>query len=397
VLLSGIAGAASALVWIFPFLRFKHYVGDADTFFNATLSYVVFDAFDLLKDGRQTGGPMRTMVRMLCFAGAAVGLWRLRRAGDRRFLPLALMVVWPLVLAYASGYAWVGRQTQPYRQVGPAMLAAAIPAAIVLREVLAPSAIRELSHKARILFGILLVLAVPRFVRTVLHYIPELLPKQVIRSKLDFLSSPLVGLNEPAPLPMRLHHAPEPHRAVKRWLEHNHGGRGRIVINEWVLGEYLAAATKLPILGGLVERNVPHVDAHLFRRHPAGDLPGDALRKYLELYAVGFVLTSGEFGPLDHRRDLLEPAHVVEGYRIYRTKSEPSYFVRGTGSVATQRLNLIGVDNASGDEVVLRFHWMETLACRPGCKVERFEVDGDRVGFVRVPSPPPKFEIHNVY
>ncbi len=397
LVIAGVGGAASALVWIFPFLRFRHYVGDADTFFNATLSYLLFDAFDLLKDGRQTGGPMRTMVRLLCFAGAAVCLFNWKKARDRRFLPLVTLIVWPLVLAYASGYLWVARQTQPYRQVGPAMLAAAIPAAVLLREIASPSAIRALGREAKILVALLLVLALPRFVRTVLHYVPELLPRQVIRSKLDVLSSPLVGLSEPPPLPMRLHHAPKSHRAVQSWLERNHRGRGRVVVSEWVLGEYLTAASKLPILGGLVERNVPHVDAHLFRRHPAGDLPGAELAKYLELYAVGFVITSGEFGPLDHRRDLLEPAEVVEGYRIYRTRSEPSYFLAGSGRVDAQRVNRIAIKDASGSELVLRFHFMETLACRPDCRVERFEVEGDRVGFIRVPSPPPEFEIYNAY
>ena len=392
-----IAGAASVLVWIGPFLRFKHYVGDADTFFNAKLSYLFFDAFDLLKDGRQTGGPIRTMVRMLCFAGAALCFWRWHKERDRRLLPLALLVLWPLFLAYVSGYSWLGRQTQPYRQVGPAMLAAAVPAALLLSELLAPAALRALPRGAKLLGILALVLVMPRFVRTVLHYIPDLLPEQVKRSKLDFLTSPLVGLNEPPPLPLRLHGAPDAHQKVRRWFETHHRGRGRIVVSEWVLGEYLVTSTNLPILGGLVERNVPHVDAHLFRRHPDGDLPGDALRKYLDDYAAGWVVTFGDFGPLDHRRDLLEPAEKVEGYRIYRTRREPSYFQTGSGRVEVQKVNLVGVSDAVGSEVVIRFHWMETLRCRPGCRVERQDVAGDRVGFVRVPNPPPRFEIYNAY
>lgn len=392
-----IGGASSALVWIGPFLRFKHYVGDADTFFNATLSFLVFDTFDLLKDGRQTGGPLRAMVRTLCFAAAGVWLWRARKTGDRRTLPLAVLFLWPLFLAYVSSYSWFGRQTQPYRQVGPAMFAAAVPASALLSELLSRKALSELSRNAKILLGLALILVVPRFVRTVLHYLPGLLPEQVIRSNLDVLSTPLVGLNEPKPIPMRLHGAPEGHRAVKRWFEANHAGRGRIVVSEWVLGEYLVAATKFPILGGLVERNVPHVDAHLFRRDREGNLPGDELRKYFELYAAGWVVTSADFGPLDRRLDLLEPVQVVHGYRIYRTKIEPSYFHEGSGKVTSQRLNSVAIEGASGEAVVLRFHWMETLACRPGCAVERFEVAGDRVGLIRVPAPPPSFEIYNAY
>jgi hypothetical protein len=392
-----LGAASSALIWIFPFLRFRHYVGDADTFFNAKLSYLLFDSFDLLKDGRQTGGPIRTMIRTLCFAAAALCLWRWHKQGDRRLLPLAALIGWTLLLAYCGGYSWIGRQTQPYRQIGPAMLAAAIPAAELLSALCSPRAIAALSRRAKLLVALLLVLVVPRFVRTVLHYMPDLLPEQVMRSKLDLLSSPLVGLNEPKPTRLALQAAPPQHQAVRRWLIEWHAGRGRIVVSEWVLGEYLAASTKLPILGGLVERNVPHVDAHLFRRHPEGDLPGSELADYFETYAVGWVVTAGEFGPLDRRRDLLEPTEVVEGYRIYRTRAEPSYFALGTGSVETQRLNTITIADASGPEIVLRFHWLETLRCRPSCEVERFAVPGDRVGMIRIASPPQRFEIYNSY
>jgi hypothetical protein len=397
VALSALAAASSVLIWIFPFLRFRHYVGDADTFFNARLSYFLFDTFDLLKDGRQTGGPIRTMIRTLCFAAAALCLWRWHKQGDRRLLPLGALIGWSLAFAYLGGYSWLGRQTQPYRQIGPAMLAAAIPAAELLSALCSRRALAALPRGAKLLLALALVLVLPRFVRTVLHYMPDLLPEQVARSKLDVLSSPLVGLNEPRPMLLALHAAPEPHQAVRRWLASQHAGRGRIVVSEWVLGEYLAASTKLPILGGLVERNVPHVDAHLFRRHPTGDLPGTALSDYFESYAVGWVITSGEFGPVDWRRDLLQPAEVVEGYRIYRTRAEPSYFARGAGRIEAQRLNSIAVADASGDEVVLRFHWLETLRCRPGCELERFELPGDRVGMIRIPHPPSSFEIYNAY
>ena len=46
-----------------------------------------------------------------------------------------------------------------------------------------------------------------------------------------------------------------------------------------------------------------------------------------------------------------------------------------------QGLNRIQIAEAAGSDVVLRFHFMETLRCRPGCGVERFEMAGDRVGF----------------
>jgi len=139
------------------------------------------------------------------------------------------------------------------------------------------------------------------------------------------------------------------------------------------------------------------VDAHLFRSTASDALDGPKLADYLERYAVGFAVVSGDFGILDSRPDLLEPVQAVDKHRIYRTRREPSYFLRGNGRIEHQSLNRVSVADVSGDEVVLRFHWMETLGCRPACRVERVAVPGDRVGFVRIASPPRRFEIFNGY
>jgi hypothetical protein len=87
----------------------------------------------------------------------------------------------------------------------------------------------------------------------------------------------------------------------------------------------------------------------------------------------------------------------VAGHRRYRTRAVPSWLLRGIGQVVEQGVNSGKVVGASGDDLVVRFHWLESLACRPGCRIERFAVAGDRVGFIRIPSPPPAFEIYNAY
>jgi hypothetical protein len=133
------------------------------------------------------------------------------------------------------------------------------------------------------------------------------------------------------------------------------------------------------------------------RHDPEGMLKPEGLKNYLERYAVGWVVVDGEFGPLDVRRDLLQPAESVGGFRIYRARAEPSYAARGNARISSQSLNSINVTDVTGPELVLRFHWMETLRCRPGCTIERAPEPFDRVGFVRVRNPPPAFEIYNGY
>jgi len=383
-----LAAGATVLIWIGPALRFRHYVDSADTYFNATLDYLFFDTFDMMRNSDHTGAPVRTILRTLCFVAGGAALVRWRRAGDRRVLPIASLVLWTLAIAYLAAHTSAGRQTQPYRQIAPAMLAAAIPAAALLGDLLSRKSLAALDGRSKLLIGLAAVLFVPRFVRTVLFYFPDAIPASV--------ASQLVE-NEPKPWAAKLAPAGEPAVAVRQWLEQNHHGRGRVVIQPWVLGEYLAAATRLPTLGGLEHRNIHQADAHLFRRSQSGDLPGQELGDYFSTYAVGYVVLVGKRIALEERHDVLEPVATVAQHRIYKTRSEPSWFMRGSGRLVEQSFNKLSVEDAKGDEVVLRFHWLESLACRPDCKVERLPIAGDRVGFIRIASPPPSFEIYNAY
>jgi hypothetical protein len=386
-------GASTALVWVFPAYRFKHYVTTADSYLNARLEYVFYDLFDLLRNADNTGLPVRTVVRTLCFAAGGIMLWRWRAAADRRALPLASLVLWAAGYAYLAAYTNAGRQTQPYRQIAPAMLAAAIPAAALLRELFSPESLRGLNKTARLLLILAALLILPRFGRTVIYFLPDLLPTH---------HNSVVAMNEPKPFSSRLFSANVEARDLRDWLLAHAQGQGRIAVrgaqpSHWVLAEYLAATTRLPILGGLEHRNIHHADAHLFRRYRAGNPPGEELQRFFETYAVGWVVLGGEYGSLDYRQEYMELVATVAEHRIYRVRKPPSYFMRGSGRVSEQAMNRVKVEGAGGDDVVLRFHWFEPLACRPNCTVERFTVDGDRVGFIRVPNPPSNFEIYVKY
>lgn len=390
-------GGSTILIWIFPFIKYIHYLGDADTFFNASPWFALFDSFDLLKDGRQTGGPVRTMVRMVCFVAAGLLLYRWHREKDGRALGFSALIIWALTIAYFGGLFWIARQTQPYRQIGPATMAAAVPAAILLSQVFSWEKIRSYSRSAQIAILLLVVAAAPRLVRTMLYYVPDGLPKLVERTERDFLLSPLVGLEEPKPDPMR-HTSILPHYLqVRDWLNKHHRGYGRVVVADWVMAEYIATSSRIPTLGGLIERNIWHKDAHLFYRSPVGDMPQAELARYMDEYAVGYLVMGGKVRPIETYRQLWEPVTQIMGYRIYRAKKRPSYFAEGQGEVTDQRFNRVQLKNVSGESIVLRLHWHESLRCEPECQMERVPSDYDRVGFIRVLNPPPNFEIYNGY
>ena len=46
-------------------------------------------------------------------------------------------------------------------------------------------------------------------------------------------------------------------------------------------------------------------------------------------------------------------------------------------------------DSPPAEPLVLKYHHIDTLVCKPNCKVEREPIDGDLAGFIRIPAPHP--------
>ncbi|MFH1131929.1 MAG: hypothetical protein V1754_11380, partial [Pseudomonadota bacterium] len=178
IFLAMVGAVVASLVWVLPALHMSHYVLKEETFLRPTLEYLFFDFFDLTKSPVQTGPPVRTMVRFLCFAAAAYCFVRWRKEGDRRFLPLVLFVGVGALFAYGGGYLHITRITQPYRQIGPVALAAAIPATVALSNLFSICRTKGLGMAAKVLLLFAVVLLTPRFVRTVLYFFPNVISQQ---------------------------------------------------------------------------------------------------------------------------------------------------------------------------------------------------------------------------
>jgi hypothetical protein len=186
---------------------------------------------------------------------------------------------------------------------------------------------------------------------------------------------------------------------VAEWVRSVDDGRSRFVVEDPTLGEQLAWRTDAHVLGGFIYRNLQHSHANLFRRRKQGVASDEELRAYFETYAVGWVILSNPSPTWDRRPDILEQVARFGGFRVYRTRVSPSLLAEGTGDVtaATNVLRVTGSDPAR--DLVLRFHWMETLVCAPDCEVRRVRVDSfDPVGFIKIPAPhPADLEVRNGY
>ena len=397
--LCALFAAFGATVWLLPALPLWHYVVKSEFFLRPSPAFILYDLFELHMSGSGTGPPVQTLFRSLCFAGAAILLWRWQRSGDRRALPLIVLVGSGVAISYFGRYLWLTSTAQPYRFITGAIFGAAIPTAVLLSQTFSPSALRRLSSRAQVLVAICGLVLVPRLVRTAAYFFPRLASYAVFEGRAPSPRHPFNVVLAGQTFKMENSTAPKRFAEVREWLLRHHQGPGRVLVQDYELGEYLAATTQLPIIGGFAYRPLHHGDANLFQYETPVRQSSAEIRAYFERYAIAYVVMRKVHWRMETDKTLLTFRKAVDTihFRIFQTQITPSYFARGTGRIVHQGLNRIAVDDASGPELVLRFHYFEALRCRPGCTVERAPLKGDRVGFIRIRNPPKRFEIYNSY
>jgi hypothetical protein len=339
----------------------------------------------------------RSGFRALFVAAAVLGLVLWRRQRDPRWLPFTAAIVTLAALAYLGAYAWIFRQIQPYRHVLPLMFFAVIPAAALLEATVRRGWLRGLGAGPKLAAGLLALPAAQHLISDVLYYAPSSLPKVAPLYNNGWLPITAQGFG---PQPDYRHHAiTEDYDVVVDWVRANDDGQSRFLVEEPTLGEQLSWRTSAQLLGGFTYRNLQHSNANLFRRRKEGIASDAELRAYFETYAVEFLIITRPGKTWDRRTAVLEFVVQLGSHRVYRTKISPRLIAQGGGKVEAQT-NLIKVAGSDpGQDLILRFHWLETLVCEPDCAVGRAPIDEfDEVGFIKIAAPhPADLEVRNAY
>ena len=382
--------------WLRTALRFVHYILDSAYYEQSGLRFFVYDNLGLLVDWTTQGmiSP-RTGFRLIVVVLGIVGLRAWHKGADRRTLPLVTMVVTMAALTYFGGYT-PAEQIQPYRHALPLAFALALPAGAWLSEALRAQPLRALTPAQRWLALAGGLLAAQLLARDILFFFAPSMPAtQTIE---DGKQLPMNGLGHGATLSYRYDNQRDREDIVDLIIRRDEG-RGRWLIQDSVLGEYLMARTQAQILGGFRVRNIQHSDANWFRHSGPPPYDLDALRDYIETYAVRWiVIKHTALDPFwDSHPELFTRAEAANEFLVYKVHADVA-LLDGPGKVQAS-VNTIAVTGSDPDQdLVLRYHWMETLRCEPDCAMVREPLPNDRVGFIRVPAPhPADFAIVNSY
>ncbi len=383
--------------WLIVAFTFWHYILDSAFYGGTTLRFLWADFASLLLDPSSTGIlGSRSGFRFIALGATLVMAVHWKRSGDDRGWPLGIGVGLMVLLAYIGGYSHVLSQVQPYRHILPAAMLAVIPAAALLSHAARSQLFRGLTPLARgVVITCLGLPAAQHLTRDILYFFPEQLPK--VAPLLDGSRVPVTASGFPKHLPYR-HIAYEPKNDLIAQFVRKHDTGGRWLVQVGAVGEHLAWATDAEILGGFQHRNLQHAFANLFRIKAQGIISSQQWATYLQQYGIEWLVVTFPRPWFDTHPEQLEFVTTVGAHRIYRSKLPVSKFAKGNGEItaSVNRIEVTGTDPKQ--DIVLRYHWLETLVCEPDCTVSREPIPQNAVGFIKVTAPHPvNFVIENGY
>jgi len=274
---------------------------------------------------------------------------------------------------------------------------AIVPAAAAVTAAIHRGLFNNLGRAPRLALGLLAIPAAQHLISDILYYAPKAVPKVAPLYNNGWIPITSQGFGEQPDY----RHKPidERYDVIAEWIRDSDDGQSRYLVEEPAIGEQLSWRTDAQILGGFTYRNLAHSNANLFRRRKEGIASDDELRAYFETYAVSHVIITRPGKSWDRRPAVLELVTQLGPHRVYRTKISPRLIASGGGKVeaSTNLLRITGSD--PNQDLVLRYHWLETLTCAPDCQISRAPIDSfDPVGFIKIPAPhPADLEVRNAY
>ena len=160
------------------------------------------------------------------------------------------------------------------------------------------------------------------------------------------------------------------------------------------LSSLLPRLTGRQFIGGPINL---YNDRHHFAEFHSGqifkkDIQGlsdAALRNYLQLYNIGAIVA---FHPASIRRlqaaaDWITLEQRIGPVHLIKVRQPLSWFVKGEGKVKAE-WNRLELSDLRGNEVVLKYHWVNGLTASPPTQIEAMKLADDPIPFIKLIQPP---------
>src|SRR4029079_12100082 len=179
-----------------------------------------------------------------------------------------------------------------------------------------------------------------------------------------------------------------------RLLFEESGDETGFVYDRTYLSSFLPYLTGRQLIGGPINLyNDRHHFAEfhsgkLFKKEPQA-ISDSELRNYLRLYNIGAVVA---FDPRSIQRLQSIPGLVTVEQRIgpvhlMKVNQPLSWFIAGEGKLKAG-YNRLELSELKGDELILKYHWVDGLTAEPSVRMEPVNLADDPIPFIRLIHPP---------
>ncbi len=205
---------------------------------------------------------------------------------------------------------------------------------------------------------------------------------------------------------LRLRSNLNPHlHAIVEWIERETPAGARVLFEESgdetgfvydgvYLSSLLPHLTGRQLIGGPINL---YNDRHHFAEFHSGKifkrsvqtLSDEELRNYLRLYNIGAVVA---FHPASIRQlqsiaGLVTVEQRIGPVHLMKVNQPSSWFIKGDGAVRAG-FNRLELADLKGNEIVLKYHWIEGLSAAPATSIEPIKMADDPIPFIKLLHPP---------
>ena len=366
-------------IWIIPFLRFLHYKTDSSHCFFAGLGTFIRDFITFDGVSPCSNMPRTLFARnLITFTGIyGICLW-IKENQKLKYIPIAVTLAFLYVISYCGSWLEFTSDLQPYRFISSINFIMIVPAA---------KAVMSLWDNV---------------LKKSLY--PKLLLTLLTLSCLPFITGGLVQwLNSPAISGSLTRQEEE----VISWINANTSNSARILYEssyEKIFPSLLPYYTGRQYIGGLypkvfLKHGFTQFNSWSLFGKNFRDLAFQDIEKYFECYNIKwiFCFSSEPVGFFDKYPSYIKKVTGISGLKVYEVKRQPDFFLKGSGELSAG-YNLIKLKNVRGNEIIIKYHWLESLRTVPELKLEEIKVLDDPVGFIKIYNNGVKdFRIINKY